>query len=293
MSGGKKRHEDDDGIIFLETEERDAVTRALREAERAIENVEERNRHKLEDTVPAGPPAGPAARTRPADRRAGGRRQRGGRARPPGPRRARGDEGARDPGRGRGGEAARGAPAQVGGLRQPQAPHREGEGRLLQVRPRGRLSPAPRCAGQLRTGARAPAQRTGTPQIPDQIARSLPDALASPGSDPVPVLRSTGRSTPPGPPIAAPIRSEGLDRSVSRRGLNHHHPHALLGLLFLRPPQFRRRHALPALGRLSRKVPRFTLRWRNQRWREWCNCHLSRRRVRLPCTRAAPRWVNR
>ena len=136
-------------------------------------------------------------------------------------------------------------------------------------------------------------QRTGTPQIPDQIARSLPDALASPGSDPVPVLRSTGRSTPPGPPIAAPIRSEGLDRSVSRRGFNHHHPHALLGQVFLRPPQLRRRHALPARGRLSRKVPRFTLRWRNQRWREWCNCHLSRRRVRLPCTRAAPRWVNR
>lgn len=60
MSGGKKRHDDDDGIIFLETEERDAVARALREAERAIENVEERHRHKLDDTVPAAPPAPPA-----------------------------------------------------------------------------------------------------------------------------------------------------------------------------------------------------------------------------------------
>ncbi len=57
----KRRHEDPDDIIFLETEERDAVARALREAERAIENVEERQRQKLDETTPPQepPPAPP------------------------------------------------------------------------------------------------------------------------------------------------------------------------------------------------------------------------------------------
>ena len=44
MSGPKKpRHEEED-IIFLETDSRDDVARALREAERAVEAVEERHR---------------------------------------------------------------------------------------------------------------------------------------------------------------------------------------------------------------------------------------------------------
>jgi molecular chaperone GrpE len=61
---GKRRHEDPDDIIFLETEERDAVARALKEAERAIENVEERQRQKLDETAPpqAPPPPGPDPR---------------------------------------------------------------------------------------------------------------------------------------------------------------------------------------------------------------------------------------
>jgi molecular chaperone GrpE len=52
-----------DDIIFLETESRDAVAKALAEAERAIEAVEERHRHKLDETVPAvqPPPPAPAA----------------------------------------------------------------------------------------------------------------------------------------------------------------------------------------------------------------------------------------
>jgi molecular chaperone GrpE len=50
---------DDDGIIFLETESRDAVAKALEEAERAIEAVEERHRQKLEETLPAAPPPAP------------------------------------------------------------------------------------------------------------------------------------------------------------------------------------------------------------------------------------------
>jgi molecular chaperone GrpE len=53
---GKRRHEDPDDIIFLETEERDAVAKALREAERAIENVEERNRQRLDETSPPAAP---------------------------------------------------------------------------------------------------------------------------------------------------------------------------------------------------------------------------------------------
>ena len=56
----KKRHDEDDDIIFLETESRDAVAKALQEAERAIEAVEERHRHKLDETVPAMPPPAPA-----------------------------------------------------------------------------------------------------------------------------------------------------------------------------------------------------------------------------------------
>ncbi len=57
---GKKRREEDEDIIFLETESRDAVARALQEAERAIEAVEERHRQKLDETVPASPPPPPA-----------------------------------------------------------------------------------------------------------------------------------------------------------------------------------------------------------------------------------------
>jgi len=55
VSGGKKRHEDEDDIIFLETESRDAVAKALAEAERAIEAVEERHRQRLDETAPSAP----------------------------------------------------------------------------------------------------------------------------------------------------------------------------------------------------------------------------------------------
>jgi len=61
---GKRRHEDPDDIIFLETEERDAVAKALREAERAIESVEERHRQRVVEEPPppsAPPPAAPPA----------------------------------------------------------------------------------------------------------------------------------------------------------------------------------------------------------------------------------------
>lgn len=66
MTARKRHDDDDDGIIFLETESRDAVAKALEEAERAIEAVEERHRQKLDETVPAvmkpDPPApAPAA----------------------------------------------------------------------------------------------------------------------------------------------------------------------------------------------------------------------------------------
>ena len=96
MSGGKKRHEEDDEIIFLETESRDAVAKALAEAERAIEAVEERHRQKLDETSPPSRP-GPDAGHRPAARVAGGGDLGCPRARAPWPGRSRGDEGARDP----------------------------------------------------------------------------------------------------------------------------------------------------------------------------------------------------
>jgi molecular chaperone GrpE len=61
---GRKRRDEDDGIIFLETESRDAVAKALEEAERAIEAVEERHRQKLDESaatrVPEAPPEPPA-----------------------------------------------------------------------------------------------------------------------------------------------------------------------------------------------------------------------------------------
>ena len=65
---GRKRRDEDDGIIFLETESRDAVAKALEEAERAIEAVEERHRQKLDESastrVPEAPPE-PAAPAQP------------------------------------------------------------------------------------------------------------------------------------------------------------------------------------------------------------------------------------
>jgi molecular chaperone GrpE len=61
---GRKRRDEDDGIIFLETESRDAVAKALEEAERAIEAVEERHRQKLDESaatrVPEARPEPPA-----------------------------------------------------------------------------------------------------------------------------------------------------------------------------------------------------------------------------------------
>ncbi len=179
MSGKKRREPEDDEIIFLETDSRDAVAKALQEAERAIEAVEERQRQRLDETVPAAPPAPPvSARAGPEARHAGGRRERGARAGPEGARGARGHEGARDPGRGRGRPAARSAPAQVGGLRQPQAPHREGQGGLLQVRPRGRVPrPSRRCSttssGRWRTAATRPSEdfQAGIDMIARQLGR--------------------------------------------------------------------------------------------------------------------------
>jgi molecular chaperone GrpE len=59
MSGPKKPRREDEDIIFLETESRSDVARALAEAERAIEAVEEKHR-KSEGTRPvAVPPADP------------------------------------------------------------------------------------------------------------------------------------------------------------------------------------------------------------------------------------------
>jgi molecular chaperone GrpE len=58
---GRRRPPGDDDIIFLETESKDAVAKALEEAERAIEAVEERHRQKLDETVPANPPPAPPA----------------------------------------------------------------------------------------------------------------------------------------------------------------------------------------------------------------------------------------
>lgn len=58
---GRKRHEGDDEIIFLETESKDAVAKALEEAERAIEAVEERHRRKLDEAAPPDPLPTPPA----------------------------------------------------------------------------------------------------------------------------------------------------------------------------------------------------------------------------------------
>jgi len=64
---GRKRPPGDDDIIFLETESRDAVAKALEEAERAIEAVEERHRQKLDEAAPPDPqPPAPAAPAPPA-----------------------------------------------------------------------------------------------------------------------------------------------------------------------------------------------------------------------------------
>ncbi|HSB63761.1 MAG TPA: nucleotide exchange factor GrpE, partial [Thermoanaerobaculia bacterium] len=70
MSGPKKPRREDEDIIFLETESRSDVARALAEAERAIEAVEEKHR-KTEATrpfavaasepAPAPPPPEPPA----------------------------------------------------------------------------------------------------------------------------------------------------------------------------------------------------------------------------------------
>ena len=56
MSGPKKPRREDEDIIFLETESRSDVARALAEAERAIEAVEEKHR-KVEGTRPVAVPA--------------------------------------------------------------------------------------------------------------------------------------------------------------------------------------------------------------------------------------------
>ena len=68
MSGPRKPHRAEEDIIFLETESRDDVARALAEAERAIEAVEEKHRRVEEarpvaiaETTPAPPPAPPDA----------------------------------------------------------------------------------------------------------------------------------------------------------------------------------------------------------------------------------------
>jgi molecular chaperone GrpE len=70
MSGPRKPHREEEDIIFLETESRDDVARALAEAERAVQSVEEKHR-RVEAARPvavAGPePAPPPApRTPPA-----------------------------------------------------------------------------------------------------------------------------------------------------------------------------------------------------------------------------------
>ncbi len=64
MSGPRKPHREQEDIIFLETESRDDVARALAEAERAIEAVEEKHRRVegaravvVADPEPAPPPA--------------------------------------------------------------------------------------------------------------------------------------------------------------------------------------------------------------------------------------------
>lgn len=64
MSGPRKPHREEEDIIFLETESRDDVARALAEAERAIEAVEEKHRRVegmrpvvVAEPEPAPPPA--------------------------------------------------------------------------------------------------------------------------------------------------------------------------------------------------------------------------------------------
>jgi molecular chaperone GrpE len=64
MSGPKKPRREDEDIIFLETESRSDVARALAEAERAIEAVEEKHR-KTEATRPVAV-AAPAPEPAPA-----------------------------------------------------------------------------------------------------------------------------------------------------------------------------------------------------------------------------------
>ena len=68
MSGPRKPHREEEEIIFLETESRDDVARALAEAERAIEAVEEKHRRVEEarpvaiaepEPVPPPAPRGP------------------------------------------------------------------------------------------------------------------------------------------------------------------------------------------------------------------------------------------
>jgi len=65
VTGRRRPPDGPDDIIFLETESRDAVAKALAEAEHAIEAVQERQRQKLEETMPAPapppPPPAPAA----------------------------------------------------------------------------------------------------------------------------------------------------------------------------------------------------------------------------------------
>ena len=70
MSGPRKPHREEEEIIFLETESRDDVARALAEAERAIEAVEEKHRRVEEarpmavaepEPVPPPAPRGPPA----------------------------------------------------------------------------------------------------------------------------------------------------------------------------------------------------------------------------------------
>ena len=64
MSGPRKPHREEEDIIFLETESRDDVARALAEAERAIEAVEEKQRRvegarpvAVAEPEPVPPPA--------------------------------------------------------------------------------------------------------------------------------------------------------------------------------------------------------------------------------------------
>ena len=69
MSGPKKPRQGEEGIIFLETESRDDVARALAEAERAIEAVE--NKHRRREGAHAVAVAAPAPEPDPAPAPAG------------------------------------------------------------------------------------------------------------------------------------------------------------------------------------------------------------------------------